>query len=182
MSRAEEAAGPEDPARRPASPAPLAVDLGSAAPRPCGRGRPPRFPVLQMGKLWSLESNELIQDLVEGLDWPILHGGQRGGSPHPFPADLPSILFQDLVMHPGSADCVPGPGHGTGNGVNQTRLGPSGETGGGQLLSRGGGAGGGRLPVAIGTQGRVYLRFCEVGVREARSSMGKLVAWRWQQL
>ena len=66
---------------------------------------------------------------MEGLDWPILHGGQREGSPHPFPADLPSFLFQDLVMHPGSADCVPGPGHGTGDGVNQIRLGRSGETG-----------------------------------------------------
>ena len=100
---------------------------------------------------------------MEGLDWPILHGGQREGSPHPFPADLPSFLFQDLVMHPGSADCVPGPGHGTGDGVNQIRLGRSGETGGGQMLNRGARRGAGAASGCHGNTGPVVTRLLRGG-------------------
>lgn len=109
MSRAEEAAGPEDPARRPASGVPSAAGRGPGLGRSLAlRERPPApLSGFTDGEtMVPLEGNELIQDLVEGLDRPILRGGQRRGFPHPFPADLPSFLFQDLLRHPGSVDCA----------------------------------------------------------------------------
>lgn len=120
----------------PGVPSAPAVDLGSAPPPPSGRGGRRRVPppappppVLQMGKLRSLEGNELTQNPVEGLDWLVPASRQREGSPPRFPVHLSSFLFEDLVMHPVRAHRAPGPGHGTGDGVNPARLGPAGETG-----------------------------------------------------
>lgn len=130
-----EAAGPDDPARPPASPARRPLTWARPLHRPAGEAGggeslpplPP--PVLQMGKLRSLEGNELTQNPVEGLDWLVPASRQREGSPPRFPVHLSSFLFEDLVMHPVRAHRAPGPGHGTGDGVNPARLGPAGETG-----------------------------------------------------